>query len=480
MMLETTKDIKIPKDPIERVIGQDNAVSKVKLAIRQRRHLLLVGPPGIGKSMLAMGLAAHLPKPRDEVSVVHNPKNENRPLLEVRSRGEIMKGGLVSGVRGRVVAPTEVPTFVAERLGFRCSSCGDISSSRNVVCPRCGAAKRGKLSRGKRLSPFGDIITEIFEIGTVEPEIEVQLTYGDNAKKTVVYQRIDETRIRIVDKDELESSRKSPDRKLVNTILPLNRQLFVGVSGASETELLGDIRHDPYGGHPQIGTPAYLRVVPGAIHEAHEGVLFVDEISHLGHLQNYVLTALQEKKFPIVGRNPHSAGASVKVNDVPCDFIFVGACNIGELESILPPLRSRILGNGYEILLNTTMPDNSANRDKLVRFIAQEIEKDGRIPHANRGAMGEIVAEAKKKAKEMDNARDALTLRLRDLGGIVRLAGDLAVDDGSKVIEKKHVKRAISEAKSIEHQLFDRYGSVWSGLKKDEPYLEHGGADGYV
>src|SRR5205823_1855550 len=209
---------------------------------------------------------------------------------------------------------------------------------------------------------------------------------------------------------------------------------FVLATGASETELLGDVRHDPYGGHPQLGTQPYDRVVPGAIHEAHQGVLFIDELPQLGHLQRFILTAMQEKRFPISGRNPQSAGASVKVDSVPCDFIFVGACNIQDLPHILSPLRSRITGAGYEVLVETTMPDTDVNRAKLAQF---------------------------------DNQEKALSLRLRELGGLIRSAGDIAVTEQAKLIEANHVRRAVKVARTIEEQIRERYGSYSAGVGTD-------------
>jgi ATP-dependent Lon protease len=472
--VESTADVVVPRDPIDRIIGQETAVEKVRLAVRQRRNLLLVGPPGVGKSMLAQALAYHLPLPEHQISVVHNPKNPSKPLVEVGSRGEVETRRMMEGlVHGRLVSPIEVPSFVAERLGFRCSSCGALSEAEYLSCPQCGASKYNRLVRSRKQNPLTNMLTDVFEVGPVKPETEVHTSKigQDGVEETIVYQRMQDGRVRILDQKALEEIKRSNDKQMRNVIVPLERKNFVHMSGASETELLGDVRHDPYGMHPEIGTPAYLRVIPGAIHEAHEGVLFIDELPHMDNLQNYILTAMQEKRFPITGRNPQSAGASVKVEGVPCDFLFVGACNISELARILPPLRSRIAGNGYELLLDTSMDDTPQNRDKLLQFVAQEINTDGRIPHATAEVIGVIVEEAKRRAELIDGAKNSLTLRLRDLGGVVRMAGDLAVMEGAEHIEAKHVRKSLRDSKPIEHQLQERYGSVWKGLDKDSAVI---------
>jgi len=238
-------------------------------------------------------------------------------------------------------------------------------------------------------------------------------------------------------------------------------------TGGSETELLGDVRHDPYGGHANLGTPPYERVVAGAIHEAHEGVLFIDELPHLSNLQRYILTAMQEREFSIIGHNPQSAGASVRVDDVPCDFIFVGACNIQDLEHVLSPLRSRINGDGYEVLVNTVMKDNEVNRAKMAQFIAQEIAVDGRIPPASLAAVEAVIREAKRRAKRMDGMDNCLSLRLRELGGLVRAAGDLASVNGDILIEEKHIQVAVKRSMTAEEQIKERYGSYMQGLSAD-------------
>jgi len=468
--IQSTADVPIPEDPIERIIGQEKAIEKVKVAVRQRRNLLLVGPPGVGKSMLAQAMAHNLPKPEHQVSVLHNPNNPNKPIVEVKGRVELeARTATEKQVLGRIVSPMEVPSFVAERLGFRCPSCGALSGSEYMTCPECGAGKAGKLLKSRKQNPLNNMLTDVFELGAAKPDIEVQTTRisPGGGEEIILYQRLADGKVRVMDQKALDEARKAGEKELRHVIVPLDRKNFVHMSGASEVELLGDVRHDPYGMHPEIGTPAYLRVIAGAIHEAHEGVLFIDELPHLDNLQNYILTAMQEKKFPITGRNPQSAGASVKVEGVPCDFLFVGACNIIDVPKILPPLRSRIVGNGYEILLEASMEDTPGNRDRILQFIAQEIVVDGRIPHATAEVVRIVVEEARRRAESIDGAKNSLSLRLRDLGGAVRLAGDLAVVEGAKYIEAEHIRKSLRESKSIEHQLQERYGSVYSGMGKD-------------
>jgi ATP-dependent Lon protease len=176
---------------------------------------------------------------------------------------------------------------------------------------------------------------------------------------------------------------------------------------------------------------------------------------------------MQEKSFPITGHNPQSSGASVKVEAVPCDFIFVGACNIQDLEHVLSPLRSRINGNGYEVLVNVAMKDTDLNRAKLAQFMAQEIAMDGRIPHATRAAVEAVIRESRKRAKRFDGIEGSLSLRLRELGGLIRAAGDIASIEESQLIEEKHVEGAVKRSMTAEEQIKERYGSYVKGLSTD-------------
>ncbi len=203
-----------------------------------------------------------------------------------------------------------------------------------------------------------------------------------------------------------------------------------------------------------LGTPAYERLVPGLIHRANGGVLFIDEIGNLQpHSQQELLTAMQERKYPITGQSERSSGAMVRSDPVPTDFVLIAAGNLETIKKMHPALRSRIRGYGYEIYMNDIMDDTEENRDKLVQFIAQEVVKDGKIPHFDKGAVLEIIHEAQKRAGTLGK----LTLRLRELGGLIRAAGDLAVEKGDKLVTKQHVMDAKLFARTLEKQVADRY-----------------------
>jgi len=434
---DSTAGIEIPTNPFERIIGQDEAIRIARIAPKQRRHILLVGPPGTGKSLIAQAIASLLPKPKQEISVVHNPERPERPLIEVSE--DRAKAKSKREQFGKQIKPEDVPTQIAERLGIRCRRCGTLLRSSGTACATCHALPNNESKK---------------RIGAISDGSEGDDFYSIAGNGMILIQTESEIR-------QEEDSDKKSKRKV---LLSLDRKTFIQASGASETELLGDVAHDPMGGS---GTPPYMRVLLGAIHEAHEGVLFIDELSTLGNLQRHILTAMQDKVFPIAGRNATSSGASVRVDSVPCDFIFVGASNMNDIQNILPALRSRISGDGYEVLMNSCMPENEKNREKLTQFIAQEIIRDGRIPHADLEAVDALIAHAKSIAKDVDGESNSFTLRLRNLAGVIKLSGDIASSEDNKLISKEDVLSAIESSRSLEEKIEERYGSPWKAGAAD-------------
>ncbi|MCJ7817467.1 MAG: sigma 54-interacting transcriptional regulator, partial [Candidatus Thorarchaeota archaeon] len=265
-----------------------------------------------------------------------------------------------------------------------------------------------------------------------------------NESYHILYERSGDSEIAVTRERLGENSvvREVQRNNIERILVGRDASRFVRVSGASHVELLGDVKHDPYGSAEALGMAAYQRVIPGAIHEAHEGILYIDEISALGPHQSHLLTAMQERMYPISGHNPLSSGASVRVDDVPCDFILFASCNTENIGGILPALRSRIRGYGYEIMLASWTKKSQDNLDDFIRFIAQTIEEDGKVPHFTVESVNEVLRVAEKMALQFDGQRDALTLRLRELGGLVRIAGDLAVQDDEQLVQPNHVKSA--------------------------------------
>ena len=81
-------------------------------------------------------------------------------------------------------------------------------------------------------------------------------------------------------------------------------------------------------------------------------------------------------------------------------------------------------------------------------------KKSGKpIPHFNRAAVGLILKESQRRA----GRRGKLTLRLRELGGLVRVAGDLAAEEDAPIVTPDHITRARIIAKPLEQQIADRY-----------------------
>ncbi|MDH7592965.1 MAG: ATP-dependent protease LonB [Methanomicrobiales archaeon] len=394
--LETSSEIEVPQKLIDQVIGQEHAVEVIKKAAIQRRHVMMIGSPGTGKSMLAKAMAELLPKEElQDILVYPNSEDPNNPIIRVVPAG-----------RGKQI----------------------------VNAHKAEARKRIQMRNTLLMLLLIAIIGYAF--------ITYQWLMGIIAA-AFVFMALRYTTPR--------------EESMIPKLLVSNDATatapFVDATGSHAGALLGDVRHDPFqsGG---LETPAHDRVEAGAIHRAHLGVLFIDEINTLTpHSQQNLLTALQEGEFPITGQSERSSGAMVRTEAVPCRFIMIAAGNLDAIQGMHPALRSRIRGYGYEVYMRETMEDNAENRKKFIRFIAQEVKKDGKIPHFDRSAIEELIREARRRS----NRKGHLTLKLRDIGGLIRVAGDIARQQGAPFTTLDHVLAAKGMARSIEEQVSDDY-----------------------
>lgn len=401
---KTTVEIKIPDRLVDQVIGQDDAVEVIKKAAEQKRHVMLIGEPGTGKSMLARSMTAFLPKDElQDIIAYHNPEDNNEPKIRVVPAGK----------------------------------------GKEIVSAQKAEAMRIK---GQKTQMTLLIAIMIFAISVI--------FFWETGEIGILI-------IGLIGAFFVFLAMNYPSRRRESLMVPkllLSHSIgedppFVDATGAHAGALLGDVKHDPFqsGG---LETPSHERVEVGAIHKANKGVLFIDEINMLRiESQQSLLTALQENEFPITGQSERSSGAMVKSEAVPCDFVLIAAGNLDAVQGMHPALRSRIRGYGYDVYMRNTMDDTHENREKLVRFVAQEVAKDMKIPHFNIEAVAEIIHEAQRRA----GMRGRLSLRLRELGGLIRVAGDIAHESKSPVVSTEHVLAAKKIAKPLEQQVADRY-----------------------
>ena len=393
--IKSSKDIEVPPLLIDQVIGHEESIETIKKAAKQRRNVLLIGDPGVGKSMLAKGMAQILPhETLQDILVYPNMEDNNHPLVRSVPAGEGKK--IVRATKGSAKGQEERKTIIT-----------------------------------------------MFAIGGI---LVIGFMYGRLLESIIAAALILLISIQIKPK----SNNMSP--KLLVNNEESRFAPFMDATGAHAGALLGDVRHDPYqsGG---LGTPAHERVEAGMIHKANRGVLYIDEIGTMSmKTQQELLSAMQEMKYSITGQSENSSGAMVRSQAVPCDFVLVASGNLQVLEGMHIAMRSRIRGYGYEVFMKDYMDDTTENREKLVQFVAQEVKNDGRIPHFATDALDEIIMEAKRRSGK----QNALTLKLRDLGGLVRSAGDVAIEKGADIVTAEHVVEAKKYARTLEQQIADR------------------------
>ncbi len=301
MDFKNTKDIKVCDKIVDQIIGQEEAVEIIKKASKQRRHVFLIGDPGTGKSMIGQALAELLPKEKlVDILSIPNPADDNVPLIKTVPRGQGKE--LVWKLNMQAMSSFKNQTWLMFGLVLLVSLLPYYFWKTKQISDVIYAASMITgivfiigfmlfMSLGRRASLFGG----------EKKQVQVPKLIIDNSGKD-----------------------KAP---------------FIDGTGAHDGALLGDVLHDPLqsGG---LGTPAYQRLIPGMIHRANGGVLFIDEVSTLSpRSQQEILTVLQEKKYPITGQSERSSGSMVRSEPVPVDFVLVAAGNVETVMHMHPALR---------------------------------------------------------------------------------------------------------------------------------------------
>src|SRR3989454_12699013 len=76
----STAEVKIHERLVDQVIGQEGAVEGIRKASEQKRHVMLIGEPGTGKSMLSSAVTGTLRRGDLPDTIAYpNPKAPTEP-----------------------------------------------------------------------------------------------------------------------------------------------------------------------------------------------------------------------------------------------------------------------------------------------------------------------------------------------------------------------------------------------------------------
>ncbi|MHA1583847.1 MAG: ATP-binding protein [Promethearchaeota archaeon] len=460
--IKTTKDIPIPTNMIGQVVGQAKAIQIIKIAAKERRNVLLLGNPGTGKSMLGKAYADLMPKEtRPDILVYPNYDNPNSPeIIKVEANlGQPIVSefkSLYAKSQYRQKIKRRIPSILIALIYlvyFIVTAKFEITSFLFMILVIISLEMIFSFQKRKdeRLLVPNLIICED------EDEKDKELDFEDDENNKVDNKKDDSEinhdvslEIKNQKSSQINESVKenSKDAHIIPEEKKFSHSRFIDATGVEVGRLLGDVKHDPYesGG---LGTPPHERVMPGAIHLANKGVLFIDEIGTLAYDEQIsLLTAMQERYYPIAGRSAGSSSSLIQTKKIPCDFALVAAGNYETVELLHPAFRSRFLGYGYEVRMDDSMPDTKTNRYKLAQFIAQEVYNDQKLIHFDKTAINEILQIAQKLSPKPNS----FTLSLRKLGGYVRTASDIAKNKSKSLVAQKDVQEAFEMLKPIEAQ----------------------------
>ena len=159
--------------------------------------------------------------------------------------------------------------------------------------------------------------------------------------------------------DEAKKFSKSPFKKDAKFIEIDATTIRFDERGIADP-LIGSV-HDPiYQGAGSLGIAGIPQPKPGAVTKAHGGVLFMDEIGELHHIEiNKLLKVLEDRKVFLdssyySSENPNMPDYIKEVfdNGLPADFRLIGATTRSP-EEIVPAIRSRCV----EIFFRSLHPD---------------------------------------------------------------------------------------------------------------------------
>lgn len=482
---EDTSQIQIPEDPIEQVVFQGKAKSAIRKIAQNKGHILMVGKPGTGKSMLANMFNDVLDKSlgdylRPKEAIVAYPGKDKNNIRIAYENPEKIADRILELNSAIESAENSVDEF---------SLADQINSVRKV--------KNGLLlATGVSVIagfffPIAFIATGLTGIGSI-------------------FMYMQENNHKVQEKIQRESLavKKNAVKHLYDMVPEVlynpgkDKELMARVSEPDSRNMKGGFRHDPYQSG-NLHTPPHKRAYLGA--HAKASIIYIDELKTLikvGYMSD-LLEIMQNKKFLLEGgRNSGSGAADRSENHLKADNIIVACCNHDTLGFLQQEgdgaFLSRIEDKGEIVQLESAVTESPENITQVAQYVKQEIvnlgrefqdvwqeviEKEGyegvrkRSEHIfgkplpegyklqerefSRGAVLEIIKELRCRSSDRK-----LSSILRPINGIIKTAEFEAILDNSQFVLSEHVRRALGQHISLEGTLSKEIVKNKKDLKK--------------
>jgi Lon-like ATP-dependent protease len=373
---EDTSQIRVPEDPIDRVIFQDKAKRAIRKIAQNRGHILMVGRPGTGKSMLAnmfkevleQSLGDYL-RPREAIiAYPGKDKNHVRIAYETPEKIEPVLDTLIKGIDS---ARDSVDEF---------SLADQIQSTRKAKQGLLWAAVIG--TAVGIFFPVAFVLAGLTGMGAIFMYIQEN---NHKAQEKIQRESISDRRNTVKHLEDMVPDVLYDPRK--------DKDLMARISEPDARNMKGGFRHDPYQSG-NLETPCHKRAYLGA--HAKSPIIYIDELKTLikvGYMAE-LLEIMQNKQYILEGgRNTGSGAADRSETHLRADNIMVACCNHDTLQHLQEEgegaFLSRIEDKGEIIQMESAVPETAENIRQVAQYVKQEIINLGQ---EFKESWGEVIA----------------------------------------------------------------------------------------